>query len=788
MFNYWLQKYFIFFYGVLFFYSCKPARFVPDHSYLLTSNQVRFTDDPLFAIEESNIEYIIKQKPNTKIFFFIPLKLYLYNFGNRIFKSNPENWVSRKLGEPPVEIDTLYISKTKQQLKLFLNNKGYLDCDVLDSIYYNPTQKKSRVVYFVKLNSPYRLQNLSYIIEDDSLVKDIASANKKTLLVKGGIFDVDLFDKDRENLVKEMRNRGYLSFSDEHIRYEIDTNSTEKRFNVQEIIVNPIKYKNDSLLGDKHQKHYIGNIHFSSKMMSNKNSDSSLFLCKDGYCFDHEIQRELSTYFLKQNIFTKPGTLYKKNELDFTYGRLRQLNIFKGINIKTDIIETDTMPKVNLHIFTPLLPRNAISFETNGTNRHGNLGLQGFVNYRRRNPFKYAETFEIRLRMGAEAQKYIGIEEVEDTEGERVFNTLEYGIESRLNIPKILFPFWEKKFSKLYAPKTEITGLFNYQKIQWFERDVLGFEWNYSWSGSEFNSFQYSLANVNVVRVNKTESFENFLKEINNPFFSNTYINHFILGSRLQYAYTNKPVDVDVRKNNFSYRVGIESSGNMLRYLYELKTHDTLPGKVFGIQFAQFVRFHAEYRTLQVLRGQSKNANNKVDACYRIFYGMGIPLKNSLALPFEKSFFAGGANGIRAWRIRTLGPGSFNQDISSFYKIGDIHIEGNAELRFDIISIFKGALFIDAGNIWLLNEDKDRPNAEFKWNRFYKEIAVGSGFGLRLDFSFFVVRFDWGLQVHDPLLPEGERWIFQNKPQFEQQYNRTFKPGSNFNIGIDYPF
>lgn len=759
-------------FSLWFLSSCNSTRHIPEGSYMLKKNIVKVHDVSLFSLENSTIEPYIRQKNNSKILGIIPLKLMVYNMTAAIFKKPDINF-----GEAPVELDTSLVKKSVEQIRFYLQNKGYLDCVVSDSIHHYK-KKKARVTYHIYLNQPYTLQNISVRIEDDALRPDVIKSNEKTAIRKGQIFDLELFEADRKQLVSNMKNRGYYFFSDEHIRYEVDTFNLTKKVDVYHKILNPSYYKQDSLIKDKHLKYYFKNIIVSDELLRD-DLDTSGLVCSGGYCFTKTLYNRISHRFLKQNLLFKPNDLFSQSSIDLTYSRLSSLKMFKGINIKLIPKTVDSSKTIDAFVYTPFLPKNSVSIETNGTNRGGNLGVQGAINFKNRNPFKNAETLELRLRGGLEAQRSTGIAIEDQEQIARVFNTLEYGIESKLNIPILLFPFWKEKTSLFRNPKTEIHGLFNYQKITWFMRDVIGLDWSYTFSTTPKNAFLISLADINVVKVNKEPEFEKILQDLNNPFFTNTYNDHFIIGSRFQYSYNSR--DGNTRKNYYSYRTGIEGSGNVLRQLYELNTKDTLPGKVFGIQFAQYVRADVDLRIFNVL-------NKGMSAVYRISAAAGLPLKNSVSLPFEKSFFSGGANGIRAWRIRSLGPGSFNQNVSSFYKIGDMQLEANAELRFDIISIFKGAFFVDAGNIWLVNEDKDRLNGDFKLNRFYKEIAIGVGAGIRLDFDFFIIRFDYGIQFRDPSLTEGERWLFQKKDVFFDQNQEKYKMGANFNIGIGYPF
>lgn len=321
----------------------------------------------LFFLEKSNLEPYIKQKTNTRILGLIPLKLFIHNTSKYIFK--------KTTGEAPVELDTALVKKSCQQIKLYLQNKGYLDCQIRDSIVTH--KKRARVYYIVQLNKPYTIQNISVTIDDDNLVKEIAQSNKKTELQRGQIFDLELFEKDRKNLARQMKDRGYYHFSEEHIRYEADTSSALKKVDIYERILDPAYYLKDSIVIEKHQKYYFNRITISDDLKADPN-DTSQFICDSLYCFSRNIYNHLNRNFFKQNILIKPNQAFSQTALDLTYGRLSYLKIFKGVNIKTTPIKTGPIPLINVHLYTPLLlPKNSMSIETNGTNRGGDFRCSG---------------------------------------------------------------------------------------------------------------------------------------------------------------------------------------------------------------------------------------------------------------------------------------------------------------------------------------------------------------------------------------------------------------------------
>ena len=274
--------------------------------------------------------------------------------------------------------------------------------------------------------------------------------------------------------------------------------------------------------------------------------------------------------------------------------------------------------------------------------------------------------------------------------------------------------------------------------------------------------------------------------------FVNSYTDHLIVGARLQYTINTRNAE-EPRRHNWFYRFSFEPAGNTLYAIDRLVdaplSTDTTGSSFYtltGVRYAHFLKFDNDLRHYRVLGAHS-------NLVARVAAGVGIPLTNLNVLPFESSFFVGGANGLRAWRARTVGPGSNSAPLVAFDRIGEVRIEGNIEYRFDLIGYLEGALFVDLGNIWYLEEEPQRPGSGFDAD-FLSELAIGTGVGLRLNFDFFLVRFDLGLQTKDPSLTPGERWIFQPKDRYEQTVSElngsptTYKPGLNLNLGIGYPF
>ena len=755
-------------------YSCNSTRYLEQDKYLLKKNTISVDTD---KIEAEELESILKQKPNRKWFGVYPFYLYTYNLGQHFPIESWGNWLSNNVGEAPVALDTTLIDKSIGQLHTYMVNNGFFNNRVtysIDTINYK--KRKLKVEYSVLSNEIHRLNNISVQINDNALAKDIIESNKKSLLHKGDRYDVDEFEKDRERLVEEMKNKGFYNFSKDRIVFKVDTHITDNKVNVVVEIKKREIAQNNKLIKTNHKKYIIDIVN-----VSEGNEQVPTFEL-ERLNFSPSLAEKISTDFLKDNIYLIPGELYAMDNMEKTYSRLIALKLFKQVTIQAEDIseENDTLGKLKINIKLPFLPYNSISLQTDGTNRGGNLGISVNGGLKNKNTFRSGEILSFNGNAGLEVQYNTGSDQ--STENVvSIFNTVNYGAEISLLKPQLLFPSAYKFNKRLRAPRTELVTSYDFQIQPLFQRNVIGGQWRYSFKTTPLNNITFSPADINVVKIIPTEAFEEILSNLNNPYLSNTYQDHFIAGGRLQYFSSNRKITPLV--NYYTYKIGFEGAGNILRAVYNsVSNNDSLPGRIFGVRFAQYIKTDVDLRAHFVL-------SKSVRVVYRLYSGVGVPLQNSSTLPFEKSFFGGGANGIRAWQIRSLGPGSFsNPNISSFYRIGDIQLEANAELRFDITDMLEGALFTDVGNIWLYNRDGERPGGTFYIDRFYKELAVGSGVGARLDFNFFLVRFDWGFKLRDPSYIEGERWFFEPKDQFNEDYPNVKKSFSNLSIGIGYPF
>ncbi|MCK4921601.1 MAG: BamA/TamA family outer membrane protein, partial [Bacteroidales bacterium] len=437
-----------------------------------------------------------------------------------------------------------------------------------------------------------------------------------------------------------------------------------------------------------------------------------------------------------------------------------------NINFKESQAEIDKGEKsIDCEILLTPSILQSFTVEVEGTNSSGNIGAAGNLIYQHRNLFKGAENFDLRFK-GA-------LETLKESYSANFGNMVELGSEMRVSIPKFILPFKTDQFIKKFNPSTTVSVAYNFQRRPDYSRTIANISFGYNWKGNRFLTHIINPIELNFVKIPyKSQKFIDWLE---GKYIFYSYQPHLVSVSNYSLIYTNQNIQ---KSSDFQYlRLNLESAGNLLSTSFNLLDIETQGDnyKLFNTEFAQYLRGDFDFRYYNVI-----NDNNSV--VYRLFAGAGIPYANSNALPFEKKYFSGGANSIRAWQVRNLGPGSYVEEITNTYpnKTADIKLEANIEYRFKLFWLLEGALFIDAGNIWAINSSDEREGALFTTNTFHKEIAVGTGFGTRFDFSFFVFRLDLGVKARDPILPDGQRWIIGNRKMNSDDFT--------VNIGIGYPF
>ncbi|MBN2480178.1 MAG: BamA/TamA family outer membrane protein [Bacteroidales bacterium] len=754
-------------------FSCAPARYIPEGEHLLSKNKVESTRK---VIPENQLKSYIVQRPNKKLV-GLRFYLFLYNLANPEKEKWPHNWL-RKIGEEPVIYTQELTGTSVDRISQFLENKGYYQAEVYDSVKYRG--KNAKVTYIVDPNHPYTVRTVEYMIEDTGLASLIYADTINSLLVKGMVFDKDVLQNERIRLENLLKEQGYFRFSKEYIYFRayLSGNLVDLTMGVEEYVegtpdpVSNIKY---------HPKFKIGNVFVFPNLNVPDNrglpsqDQPSDTIQYNGQYFISSGNLRLKPAVVTNASFIIPGEYYRLSNENKTYRNLSELGLIRYTNIS--FLERDSAPaSADHHLLDcriELTQKRVQSYQIEpvGTITSGDLGVRGNLLYQNLNVFRGSEILNFRLTGAIEALK--------NRTNNKFSSMQEIGVVANIVFPKFLAPFRLEGFVRRYSPRTSISASYSYQSRPDYTRSIVNSSFSYQWNANQYVSHTVWPFEINYVQIYENRSSQEFIDSMQNTLIGYSFEDHLVNTVRYGFELNNQLIG---QSKNFMYlRFNMESAGNLVNVWQTTisRNPEQYPLQVFNVPYFQYLRGDIDVRYYQVI-----NTINRI--VYRAYIGLGYPYGNSGALPYEKKFYSGGPNSIRAWSTRDLGPGSYagSDTITDGFlypnKTGDVKIEANLEYRFELFWKMEGALFIDVGNIWAIRKEEDLPDARFQWNRFYKEIAVGSGFGIRFDFSFFLLRFDFGLKLHDPALPEHERWIPVLKDFSLNDLHLKF--------GIGYPF
>jgi hypothetical protein len=757
--------------------SCRSTKLVPEEKYLLTKSKVICNNS---KVKKDELSTYIKQKPNRKIFFVLRFHLGIYNISHAGKEKKWKKWLGIYkmgdiIGEPPVIYDSFMKDKSKSQLLLYLRNKGYYHATVADTVIYK--KKRASVIYSVNAFQPYTIRNITYNISDPKILNFVLSDSSNSKIKHKSLFDVDVLQEERSRITDLLKNNGLYYFSKEYIFYQVDSSLSSNQVDISL----GIKNLNDgNSLSDYHKQYKIKNIFinldYDPKNIINdslKNLAVIDTLEYNGLYLLYNKNLKVKPELIFQNNYIKKGDLYRLDNLNSTYKQLSSLKIYKFINISFEEISgqnlTNSDNLLNCYIYlTPLL-KQSYQVEFEGTISSGNYGTALNYIYQHKNLLKGAELFDLKFKGAVEQQTSI----LNAKTGKNTpFNTIEIGGESKINVPKLLIPFKFDRFIKKYNPHSEISISYDFQQRPDFTRTITNLSFSYLWNTSQYVKNTFNLFQVNYVKVPVISN--KFEQAILNTYLENSYKNHLV--PVISYNITFNNQNINRFRNFILCGVNLESAGNIVYGINNVFNEPKTDGsyEIFNTKYAQFLKTDIDFRYYFRL-----NSTDKL--VFRAFAGAGYPYGNLNVMPFEQRYFSGGANSVRAWAVRSIGPGTF-KDTISFYpnQTGDIKIEANVEYRFKLLWKFEGAYFIDTGNIWAINKNDDRQGALFDFTSFYRELAVGSGLGLRIDLSFFIFRFDFGVKILDPQNSNGDVWVLT--------YKKFTKRSYALNVGIGYPF
>ncbi len=757
--------------------ACSTTKHVPEGKYLLDDVKINITDkDKDTPLKSAEMMNYLRQIPNHKVLGGLRLQLAFYNLSGKDSTNWFNKWV-RRVGSAPVIYDPSLTDASVKQLSTALANKGYMNSTVTVDTVGNIDKKRMKVTYNVTFGQPHYVSSISYNIPNDTLRELILADSAQFLVKQNSVFDRNLLDEERQGISERLRSKGYFAFNKEYITFTADTAAGEKNVNLTMNLMRP--YLSESMpYYTSHRPFYVRNVTFVTSynpatMHNSTDFDEKDLVWHNDYRIFYGDDRYLRASVLEESCFITPGKQYNSKDVDRTYEAFGRLGIVKFVNIElVPVGEIDGKIWLDAYVLLSRTKPQTASVSLEGTNSEGDFGFGVGLGYQHRNVFKGSEILNAKFKASYESLSG-------DLSGFINDNYSEYQAELGIRYPKFKAPFLKRSFKQKILAQTEFALNFNYQERPEYTRVIAGAGWRYLWSErTNKTRHTFNLMDLNYVNLPKSKS--SFIENISNPLLRYSYEDHLIMRMGYSYYHSNKKEANMMRKlyqpDVYTIRVATETAGNLLYGISNLIGQDKEDGtyKVVGINYSQYFKVDADYSF-------THSFNPKSSLAFHVGVGAAMPYGNSKVLPFEKRFYAGGANSVRGWGVRTLGPGSYfaTNSVNSFiYQCGDIRLDLNLEYRAKLFWVLELGAFIDAGNIWTIREYEDQPGGVFKFNKFYEQIALSYGLGIRMDFTYFLLRLDVGMKAHNPASGQ-ERW-----PLLHPDWGRD----SAFHFSVGYPF
>ncbi|CAN1505322.1 COG4775 Outer membrane protein/protective antigen OMA87 [Flavobacteriaceae bacterium] len=749
-----------------FILGCSNTKYLPEGDLLYTGGSVKVEDSIIKRKArkalEKELTNLLRPKPTKQILGLRP-KLLIYNLAGKPKKEKGfRYWLRTKVGEPPVLFSQVDLEYNASLLRNYTENRGYFKTKVQSDSTRNG--KRATAEYIVKPSKQYKISTISFPEDSTALGKAISRTQKRTLLIPGNPYDLEVIKLERDRIDARLKEKGFYFFNPDYILAQVDSSKGNHEVNIRLKIKEeaPSKARKPFAINDIV---VYPNYSILTDSIAHKKEDVVQY--KDFTIIDSA--KTFNPRVFDRTLYFKKGDLYNRKNHNLSLNRFVSLGTFKFV--KNEFKVDDTIPDaLNAYYYLTLLPKKFLRFEVGAsTNSAGYTGSEAKINWNNRNFFGGAELFTLSLFGGVDFQ-------VSGQNGGHDIYT--FGGEASLIWPRLVAPFkWQN--SSEFVPKTKALVRYERQsKADQYTLNSFKTSFGYMWKESIKAEHEFKVLEINYVSPqNVTDS---YLEDIEtNESLGRVIEKQLIFGPTYSYTFTNA---MQIRKKNTFYFNGeLDLSGNVTGLLMgaNAKKGDTI--KFFGVPFSQFIKVKGDLRHYLKLGENSKLAT-------RFIAGAGFANGNNTVMPSSRQFVAGGANSLRAFKSQSVGPGSYqntNTDANFIPdELGDIKLEFNTEYRTKLFSIVDGALFVDAGNIWLLNEDKNKAGSQFSKD-FMKQIAVGVGAGLRFDFSFLILRTDLAFPIRQPYLVDGSNWVID---AIDFGSGAWRKDNLVLNIAIGYPF
>lgn len=753
--------------------GCSTTKYVPEGHFLLDDVKIRSTDE---QVKVGDLSSYLRQHPNSKWFSLFKVPLYVYDWSGR----DTTRWINRvlrRIGDAPVVYDAELARQGENEMLKALQNKGYINGRIAREEIRK--EKKIKLRYHIIPGTPLQVEEIFRIVPDariDSILQ--AEDSSATLLRPGMLLDINELDRERNRIVSLLQNRGYYDFNKDYITYAVDTVGRGNSARLA-LYLNPLARVSDSVM-QPHIPYYIDSVRIYpdfdlfSGVASQEPPEGydTLHYGKLSIILRSGERPYLRPKVLLRNLHVYPDSLYSEQAVSDTYSRYARLGILKYTNMRFEQ-KSDTN-LLNCYLFLSKGRSHSLSFSIEGTNSAGDLGAAASITTEHRNLFRGSETFSLKLRGAYEA--------ISGLTNAITNQYTEYGIEASLSFPRFLFPFLSSEFRRRSWATTELSVGYSNQKRPEFARNIFEGRWSYRWNNRK-SQLQHRIDLIDVSYIKM-------------PWISDEYRDNYLGNSILRYNYNDQMImrfgyglvfsnrsisglglgSSNANTNGYTIRFNVESAGNLLYGLskaFSFPRNDEGRYSTFGLPYEQYLKGDIDFSLK--LPVDSRNT-----LALHAAVGVAYPYGNSDMLPFSKRYFAGGANGVRGWSVRGLGPGRYSggQSIDFMNRSGDIKLDLSAEWRTKLFWKLNGAFFIDAGNIWTIRDYESQPGGTFHFNSFYRELAMSYGLGLRFDFDYFILRFDGAMKAIDPAYG-AERYPIIH-PNFSDDFT--------FHFAIGYPF
>jgi len=768
-------KPFIFILTCVFLSACSNTRYLKPGQNLYTGAEVKINPDSSGKIDDqkavkSELEAKTRPRPNKSIL-GLKFKLWVYNVvGEPKKPKGLKNWLRNKIGEPPVLLSDVKLKYNNDVMTSYLISQGYLQSAVTGDTVVK--SRRAKAIYTAQTGPRYKINEITFPKDSGGLARIINEHKGNSLLKKGNFYDLETYKNERIRIDNDLKEQGYFYFSPDYLIMDVDSTIGKNLVNIKVTV--------KEIAPDAGLKPYtINNINIYPTYSLRR--DSALRSLTPVKFEDFNIYDNRSTFkpwVFNRLIFFKKDEWYNRRDHNQSLNRLVNIGVFQGVKVEFLPLDSFKNNQLNLNVYLTPLKKNSLSFSVTGTSKSNNfVGSEVKLTQTTRNLFRGAEQLDVSVSGGFETQ----------VSGQsKGLNSYSFTTEGKLTFPRFIIPFFRFNSTNAFIPKTIVSA--SYQLLSrgsLYNLNSIKGEYGYNFKESKYKEHTFNPISINYVQPSKlNEKKRDSLYRIG---LRGALEKQFIIGSNYNFTYTNQ-MD-DQRRNNLYFNGSIETGGNVWGLF--VGKNDKGEKSLLKTPLTQFVRLETDLRNYYKLTKNVVWAN-------RFNLGYGYAYGNSNSLPFVRQFFAGGSNDIRAFRARALGPGTYKVPDTAFAdQGGDIKMMLNTELRFKIVSVLHGAIFADAGNVWLRKEDlgspatgdipaiPGRPGSEFKLKNALSELAVGTGAGLRVDATIFVIRLDVAFPIRKPYLPEGQRWVAD---QIDFGSKTWRKENLIYNIGIGYPF